>query len=103
MKKLIALILIAVIMMIVTGCGSTPSERSEATETETPQEALSQDIKIQLDEVLADYEIEGVVQITQDGEIIYQYVKGNGDNGQPLTIGSSLPIGSVSRSGRAHV
>ena len=97
MKKLIALILIAVIMMIVTGCGSTPSERSEATETETPQEALSQDIKIQLDEVLADYEIEGVVQITQDGEIIYQYVKGNGDNGQPLTIGSSLPIGSVSK------
>lgn len=103
MKKLTALLLIAVITAVVAGCASKPTETSEAAATEAaavseaPQETLTEDVKAQLDEALAEYHIAGIVQITQGGGVIYQYVEGDDDNGRPLTIDSSLPIGSVSK------
>ena len=97
MKKWIALILSAVIMTVFTGCASKPTETSEAAAAAVSQETLAEDVRAQLDEALAEHEFSGMVQITQDGGIIYQYVEGDDDNGQPLTIDSSLPIGSVSK------
>ena len=39
------------------------------------------------------HQFRGTVQITKGGEVIYQYVNGDDDNGKPLTIDASLPIG----------
>lgn len=97
MKKLIALLLSTVIITTFAACSSESMGISEETMAETPQETLSKDVKDQLDNALSEYKFGGIVQITQDGEIIYQFIEGDDDNGTPLTIDSSLPIGSVSK------
>lgn len=100
MKKISAFILCAVMAAAFAGCGSQPAVSSETTAAEeetTQHETLADDVKNQLDEALANINFDGIVQITRGGEAIYQYVKGSDDNGQPLTIDASLPVGSVSK------
>ena len=99
MKKIMAFALSAVMAAAFAGCGSGSASNSEtsATEARTTQETLSEDVKDQLDAVLSKGKLKGVAQITRGGEVIYSYVNGDDDNGQPLTIDSSLPIASVSK------
>ena len=96
MKRVFAFLLCAVIAMAFAGCASKPSKTAEE-ETRIIQETISQDVKSQLDAALSQNKFDGVVQITRGGDVIYQYVNGDDDNGQPLTIDASLPIGSVSK------
>lgn len=98
MKRVSAIILCvlcAVTAIVFAGCGSDSSETAE--ETRAVQETLAEDVKTQLDSILEKVKYSGAVQITKGGSVIYQYVSGNDDNGKPLTIDSSLPIGSVSK------
>ena len=87
------------------GCGSkstksssaaTSSQASEAQE-QTTQETLAEDVKARLDQALSQSKFKGVAQISRGGEVIYQYVNGDDDNGNPLTADSSLPVASVSK------
>ena len=108
MKKFLAFVLSAVMVAAFAGCGSESSSESgssegsvssEASATEAPatQETLAANVKKQLDDKLKTEGFKGVVQITKGGEPIYQYANGDDDNGKPLTIDASLPIGSTSK------
>lgn len=99
MKKVLAFILCAVMLTAFAGCGAGNSDSSKesTTQAQTTQEPLSDDVKKQLDDALAKEQYKGVAQISRGGEVIYQYVSGNDDNGQPLTTNSSLPLASVSK------
>ena len=99
MKKFLALGLITVMVTALAGCGAKPAENAatSATEAQATQETLAADVKNQLDEVLTNEEYEGVVQITKGNDVIYQYANGDDDNGKPLTIDASMPIGSTSK------
>ena len=87
-------VLCVVFIMITAGCTDQAKETQSA---ETASETISTDKKDQLDEVLSKNSFKGVVQITKGGDVIYQYVDGNDDNKQPLTIDASMPVGSVSK------
>ena len=108
MKKVLALLLSGVITASVfAGCGSSPSESSsssaadtsatEQTEPQTTVQPLADSVKKQLDEALSKEAFKGVTQIVRGDTVIYQYTDGSDDNGQPMTIDASLPIGSVSK------
>ena len=105
MKKISAIILIIVMIASFAGCGSKSAESSAASSTEvqtteartTQPETITSDMKSKLDKVLTDANYKGVLQISKGGSVVYQYTKGNDDNGKPLTIGASMPIGSVSK------
>ena len=108
MKKVLALLLSGVITASVfAGCSSSPSESSssaaadtsatEQTEPQTTVQPLADSVKKQLDEALSKEEFKGVTQIVRGDTVIYQYTDGSDDNGQPMTIDASLPIGSVSK------
>ena len=105
MKKLLALILSAVMVAAFAGCGSNSEESSKASDTsateeqttEKTQETIAPGIKSKLDETLAKEKFKGVVQITKGDDVVYQYVDGNDDNGKPLTIDASMPIASTSK------
>ncbi len=108
MKKVLALLLSGVITASVfAGCGSSPSESSsssaadtsatEQTKPQTTVQPLADSVKKQLDEALSKEAFKGVTQIVRGDTVIYQYTDGSDDNGQPMTIDASLPIGSVSK------
>lgn len=103
MKKVLAFLLSAVMTAAFAGCGSKPADTAETTAAEateaptTQPETLSANVKSQLDKALSENKFKGVVQITRGGTAVYQYVNGDDDNGQPLTMDASMPIGSVSK------
>lgn len=106
MKKILAMILCAVMLAAFAGCGSgnTETKSADATAAQTTaeitqatRETLAADVKTQLDEALSKEKFRGVVQITKGDDVVYQYVNGDDDNGKPLTIDASMPVGSVSK------
>lgn len=105
MKKVFAIVLSAVMLTALAGCGAKPSESAAASATQaqttqaqtTQSETISTDVKSKLDKVLSDEKFRGIVQISKGGEVIYQYAQGNDDNGKALTPDASMPIGSVSK------
>ena len=102
MKKLWAILLCVVLVLTVTACSGENSQVTETTEkVETPNPAapviITEEVKAELDAVLEKREFEGIVQLTHNGEVIYQSVSGTNDMGQPLTIDSQMYIGSISK------
>lgn len=108
MKKIVAFVLSAVMAAACAGCGSVNGKSSktqsgstaatgEATVATAAPETLPNSVKKQIDQALSTAEFQGVMQISRGGSVIYQFVKGTDDNGQPLTIDASLPIASVSK------
>ena len=88
------------LIMVAAGCSEQSKKTQPAQPTQPTQntaETLATDVKNELDKMFSDNEFSGVAQITRGGKVIYQYIKGNDDNGKPLTIDASLPIGSVSK------
>ena len=92
--RTICIILCVSFIMIAAGC---TNRTKESQSTETISETISTGRKAQMDAVLTDNQFKGIVQITKGSDVIYQYVNGNDDNDKPLTIGASMPIGSVSK------
>ena len=96
--RIFCCVLCFVIIAVFAGCsGQTAKQANETTQAAAETETISEDVKAQLDAALSENKFDGMVQITKGGHVIYQYVKGDDDNGQPLTIDSSLPVGSVSK------
>ena len=95
MKSVITRVIGGIICLVLIttagGCSAQPAQSAAEKET------ISEDVKAQLDTTLTDNKFDGVVQITQGNDVIYQYVNGNDDNGKPLTIDASLPIASTSK------
>lgn len=94
MKKIIALVMSAIMVTALAGCGSNSAESSTSA---AQNETISEDVKTQLDQALSQNKFKGVAQISKGDSVIYQYVDGDDDNGKPLTADSSLPIASVSK------
>lgn len=106
MQKFLLFALTAVMIASFAGCGSKPDESAgplaaEAQITQVAQttqaETVAAEIKSKLDKALSDKKYKGIVQIKKGGEVLYRYVNGDDDNGKPLTIDASLPLGSVSK------
>ena len=97
MKKLFS-ILFAALLICLTACSANTSGPSSDTEqTATSAETTDADIKEQMDGVLQKHKFQGIVSLTQNGEVIYQYVNGKDKNDNDLTVDSSMYIGSVSK------
>ena len=97
MKKLFS-IPFAALLICLTACSANTSGPSSDTEqTATSAETTDADIKEQMDGVLQKHKFQGIVSLTQNGEVIYQYVNGKDKNDNDLTVDSSMYIGSVSK------
>ena len=94
MNKLIAIILSAVLLCITAACSS---DNSTATETTTSKTTITDEGKEQMDFVLVGYGFKGIVSLTQNGKIIYQYVNGKDKADNDLKADSSMYIGSTSK------
>ena len=104
MKKTIALLLSAVLLCMSAACSPKSSSGTEtaasetlASETSGTEKVKEQSDKEQPDDVLKSYGFKGVVSLTKDGEVIYQYVNGKDSGGNALTVDSAMYIGSVSK------
>ena len=104
--KLTCAFLSGLLITIAAGCSGQPqqSQDTQATQatqathpTQSESEAVSADVKEKLDKTLSDEQYSGIVRISKGGEVIYEYVNGKDDNGKPLTMDASMPVGSVSK------
>ena len=94
MNKLIAIILSAVLLCFTAACSTDSSSETETTGSKT---AITDEGKEQMDAVLTGYGFKGIVSLTQNGEIIYQYVNGKDKADNDLNADSSMYIGSTSK------
>ena len=94
MKKIIAVILSAILLCCSAGCST---ESSSDTETTVSKTVITDGVKEQMDTVLTGYDFKGIVSLTKDGKVIYQYVNGKDKTDNDLTIDSSMYIGSTSK------
>ena len=103
MKKFIALILSSLILCTTVACSPNDSvESSETTEQTTTEQTttaaiITDTIKENMDNVLAENKFEGIVCLTHNGDVVYQYATGKDESGADLTVESTMYIGSVSK------
>jgi CubicO group peptidase (beta-lactamase class C family) len=103
MKKTLATLL-CLSTLLSAGCSAKvppvtdPIVTTEATEPTKPgAEIFTDELKAKLDGILEQNKYEGIVSLTCDGEIVYQWVKGTNDLGEPLTVESPMFIASTSK------
>ena len=109
MKKLLAVILSAMIICAVSGCSSEKKE-SSSSPTETTQAAATTAAAAEataatadpalppaLEKTIQSNELEGVVYAAKNGKPIASYAKGTLENGAAITLDTPMPIGSVSK------
>lgn len=109
MKKAIAFVLSALILCSSAACspqtgkGSASQATAEAQTvqptTEAPTEALTLDPEAEasIKEAIENFDFEGVIYAEKDGKPLYSYANGTQENGEKITIDTSLPVGSVSK------
>ncbi len=109
MKKAIAFVLSALILCSSAACSAQTGEGSASQTTaeaqtvqpttEAPTEALTLDPEAEasIKEAIEDFDFEGVIYAEKDGKLLYSYANGTQENGEKITIDTSLPVGSVSK------
>ena len=102
MKRLFATLLSILLLVSTAACSADvsqvgePSQTTQATNpTESPVEVITDEVKAELDAVLAQYKYEGIVYLTRNGKVVYQSVSGTNDLGVPLTVDSPMFICSI--------
>lgn len=106
MKKALA-ILLCLVLLTMSGCiipvteVTLPTESHSTTQPPRPDKPplpiVNGGLKVQLNSLLRKYNFEGIVYLTHHGQVVYRYVSGTNDLGQPLTIESPMYICSVSK------
>ena len=107
MKKILA-VLLCLVLMGLWGCVMPVTEITLPTETTVPTTLpprppkpplpiVHGELKAELDSFLEGANYEGIVCLTHHGEVVYQYVSGTNDLGDPLTIDSPMYIVSISK------
>lgn len=108
MKKIFT-VLLCVVLLNAAGCatsapqgkGTTPPTTFCPVETTVPPvtepEIVTDELRAKFDAVAAEYKFEGVLYLTHNGEVVYQYVSGTDDMEQPLSLNSPLYMSSVSK------
>lgn len=104
MKKLLSLILSAMIICGTTACSSNSNTESTTSTTTEQTTTVSEEItpvesdkQKWLEEKLDNIGFEGVVYATKGGKPIASFAEGTLENGEPITIDSPMPIGSISK------
>ena len=95
MKQAVVLFLMLAILFSVTSCGAAPN-KTEST-VETTASKSDADLSAHINSKLADLDYDGVIYVTHNGNIVYQRATGTDANGVPLTVDTSMYIGSVSK------
>ncbi|MEE1218678.1 MAG: serine hydrolase domain-containing protein [Ruminococcus sp.] len=108
MKKLLVIFLCTALALSSVACslsntessniaeGTTISETKEETKPATPK-IVDDKMREQMDNTLKEFNFEGIVCLTKDGSIVYEWVTGKDEKGTDLTIDSTLYLGSVSK------
>ena len=95
MKRVLLIILSVVLSaMIFASCGDPDSDKTEETVAAVKTDA---DLSDYIDNKLADIKYNGIIYVTHNGNIVYQRATGTDENGDPLTIDTSMYVGSVSK------
>lgn len=103
MKKIAALLLSALLIGCTAACSAEKggnAVQTTAAASAAPTEAVttkSVNIKEHMDKVLRDCAYKGIVSVTRNGEVVYQSATGEDELGDPLTLDSTMYIGSVSK------
>lgn len=91
MKRFIAVLLCAVLLMGAVGCS-----RGKPQEVTKPA-IITEEVRAQLDQILLKNKFTGIVRLTHNGEVIYESVSGTNGLGEPLTVEAPMLIGSISK------
>ncbi len=101
MKKLFALILCCVILLSFTACTDSKNTESaiKPTEsiTETQPQTTAVDYPAKIAKRINVLEFEGIVYVTNKGEVVYSQTNGKDEKGNDLTLDTPMYIGSVSK------
>lgn len=107
MKKILAVILSIALAMSAAACSTgntdssdtvetTAAETTTAIETTAPA-TIRTEIKEKLDDTVDGYDFQGIVYLTQNGSVIYQWTTGEDENGADLTVDTTMYLGSLSK------
>ncbi len=99
MKKITALLLAAVLLCCLTACGKSTEEPQPTTETITQAPTEAGALQMIADAVIRQSGFEGVVMITQNGEVLAQSAVGNTNRepNAPVTPDTRFCVASVSK------
>lgn len=108
MKKLFAVVLSFTLALTVTACSSGNADSNSsvntsvvATNDDTAETSavvtINDEMKENMDKTLKKKDFEGIVYLTQNGSAVYQSATGKDENGDDLTVDTTMLIGSVSK------
>ena len=107
MKKILAIILSAMIVCAASGCASnsTASDKDATQAATTAAEAVPEAtaatadpaVSKDMEQTIEQNEFEGVVYAVENGKPVASYAKGTLENGKEITLDSPMPLGSVSK------
>ena len=99
MKKITALLLAAVLLCCLTACGKSTEEPQPTTEATTQAQTEAGALQTIADAVIRKSGFEGVVMITQNGEVLAQSAVGNTNRepNAPVTPDTRFCVASVSK------
>lgn len=108
MKRLFAVVLSFTLALTVTACSSGNADSNSsvntsvvATNDDTAETSavvtINDEMKENMDKTLKKKDFEGIVYLTQNGSAVYQSATGKDENGDDLTVDTTMYIGSVSK------
>ena len=95
MKKVLSIVLSALLTAVLfTSCADSGNSKTEETTAAAKTDA---ELSAYINDKLADIKYDGVIYLTHNDNIVFQRATGTDENGDPLTIDTSMYIGSVSK------
>ena len=93
MKRILSFVLLIITAAVLfAACGDPDGKAEEAAAAKTDDE-----LSACIDSKLEDLKYDGIIYLEHNGNIVYQRATGKDENGDPLTIDTSMYIGSVSK------
>lgn len=92
MKRFLILALISLLFMSAVSCSS-----SEKTKSNLKESKPSASVKAKIEKALKNSDYKGIAIVTYKGKTVLNYSNGKDENGDKLTVNSSMYIGSVSK------
>ena len=93
-RRLSFILLVLAAAVMLASCGYTDSGKTEETTAAAKTDA---ELSAHIESKLAGIDFDGVIYVTHKGSVVYQRATGRDENGEPLTIDTSMYIGSVSK------
>ena len=95
MKRVLSIVLsVLLTAILLTSCGCSDSGKTEET---TAADKTDAELAAYISDKLEEIKYDGVIYLTHNGNVVYQRATGTDENGEPLTVDTSMYIGSVSK------